>query len=79
MDDALKLCLEPAAEHALATSLRTRGARPVVLLVGPEGGFSAEELARARESGFEPVRLGTLVLRTELAAVAALAALLAHD
>jgi len=76
---ALKLCLEPEAERALGASLRARGARPLVLLVGPEGGFSAEELARARDAGFELVRLGALVLRTELAAVAALAAVLAHD
>ena len=78
-DGALKLCLKPEAEHTLGASLRTRGARPLVLLVGPEGGFSAEELARARDAGFELVRLGALVLRTELAAVAALAAVLAHD
>jgi 16S rRNA (uracil1498-N3)-methyltransferase len=50
-----------------------------VLLVGPEGGFSAEELAHARDAGFEHVHLGRLVLRTELAAVAALAAVLAHE
>ncbi len=77
--DALKLCLEPEAEHALGALLRERGDGPLVLLVGPEGGFSAEELAHARGAGFEHVHLGTLVLRTELAAMAALAAVLAHE
>jgi 16S rRNA (uracil1498-N3)-methyltransferase len=76
---ALKLCLEPAAEIELGALLRERGERALVLLVGPEGGFSAEELAAARDAGFEHVRLGTLVLRTELAAAAALAAALAHE
>jgi 16S rRNA (uracil1498-N3)-methyltransferase len=47
----------------------------IVLLAGPEGGFTPGEEARARASGFTPVRLGPRVLRTETAAVAALAAM----
>ena len=50
---------------------------PIVLLVGPEGGLSASEIARCREVGFVPASLGDLVLRTELAAAAALGALVA--
>ena len=46
----------------------------VTLLVGPEGGLSAEEIQRARAVGFAGVRLGPRVLRTETAGVAALAA-----
>ena len=41
-----------------------------VLLVGPEGGFTQEEEAAARERGFEPRSLGPLVLRVETAALA---------
>ena len=47
--------------------------RPIALLVGPEGGFTPEELARAREAGAVPIRLGPYVLRVETAAEAALA------
>ena len=47
----------------------------VVLAAGPEAGFSADEEALLIGAGFEPVRLGPRVLRTETAALAALAAL----
>jgi 16S rRNA (uracil1498-N3)-methyltransferase len=49
--------------------------RPVgslLLAVGPEGGFSAEEVRRARESGFEVSTLGGRILRSETAVIAAL-------
>jgi 16S rRNA (uracil1498-N3)-methyltransferase len=76
---ALKLCLEPTAERSLGQALGERGGRPLVLLVGPEGGFSEAESAQAYASGFALVRLGALVLRTELAAVATLGAVLASE
>lgn len=49
--------------------------RTLALLVGPEGGFSPGEVARAQAAGYRPVTLGPRVLRTETAALAALAAL----
>lgn len=72
-DNALRLLLAPRA----ATRLRdiARPAAAVTLLAGPEGGFTPEEEATAVRSGFLPVRLGPRVLRTETAAVAALAAM----
>ena len=45
--------------------------RPVLLLVGPESGFSADEHAAARAAGVPIVTLGEVVLRTETAAIAA--------
>jgi 16S rRNA (uracil1498-N3)-methyltransferase len=51
----------------------------VVMAVGPEGGWSPVEVARAEEDGWSPVGLGPTVLRTEHAgpiAVAVVAALL---
>ncbi len=45
------------------------------VLVGPEGGFTDEELAGARAVGARIVRLGNLALRTETAALAAAAVL----
>ncbi len=49
--------------------------RDVVLLIGPEGGFSQGELERLNQSGFRALSLGPRILRTETAAVAALTAL----
>jgi 16S rRNA (uracil1498-N3)-methyltransferase len=48
---------------------------PVTLLVGAEGGLTAEETQDAESAGFLPVGLGPRILRTETAALAALAAL----
>ncbi len=48
---------------------------PVTLLVGPEGGFDPAELRVANLAGFAPCSLGPRILRTETAALAAIAAL----
>ncbi len=47
----------------------------LTLLVGPEGGLTTEEEAAALVSGFIPMRLGKRILRTESAALAAIAAM----
>ncbi len=47
----------------------------VVILIGPEGDFSPEEIEKALEAGFQPVTLGKSRLRTETAAMFAVAAL----
>jgi 16S rRNA (uracil1498-N3)-methyltransferase len=73
---ATKLCLDPSATEPFARALPSPQ-KPVVLLVGPEGGLSDDELAVADRAGFSRVRLGPFVLRTELAGPAALGALLA--
>jgi 16S rRNA (uracil1498-N3)-methyltransferase len=73
--------LEPqAARLVLAPGggLRIRdleAAHAAVLLIGPEGGLSELEQRAASEAGFRALRLGPRVLRTETAAIAALAAL----
>lgn len=45
-----------------------------VVLIGPEGDFSPEEIALALECGFQPVSLGPSRLRTETAALYAVTA-----
>lgn len=45
---------------------------PVALYIGPEGGFEAAEVERAREAGVMPVSLGPRILRAETAVVVAL-------
>ena len=47
----------------------------VTLLIGPEGGLAPEEQELALACGFQPVRLGPRILRTETAAMAAMAAM----
>ena len=47
----------------------------IELLIGPEGGLSADECAKAADIGFEPWQIGSRVLRTETAPVVALATL----
>jgi len=44
----------------------------IIVLIGPEGGFSAQEAAMGKEKGFHLVSLGQNILRTETAAVAVL-------
>jgi len=45
-------------------------ASDILVLIGPEGDFSDEELAAAKVAGFIPITLGDLVLRVDTAAVA---------
>ena len=66
----LKLMLYEGGETwSLAEALGSLRPEQVALLVGPEGGFSADELAAARAAGFLPVGLGPRILRTETAAI----------
>ncbi len=67
------LLLEPSATNRL-TELELDG-RDIVLVVGPEGGISGEELERLEAAGAERVVLGDAVLRTSTAGPAAIAVL----
>ncbi len=59
-----------------ALTLRELPAPPaVLLLVGPEGGLDSDEQHTAASCGFQAVRLGPRILRTETAALAAVAAM----
>lgn len=71
-DGALRLMLAPDAEMTLAD---LAPAQQVQLLIGAEGGLDPQEVIAARQAGFQAVRLGPRVLRTETAGLAALAAL----
>ena len=67
---------EDATEPIDALALPDAG--DLLVVVGPEGGLTDEEVARFVESGAVAVRLGAEVLRTSTAGVAAVAALLAR-
>jgi 16S rRNA (uracil1498-N3)-methyltransferase len=49
--------------------------RSVAVLIGPEGGFTQDEIERAGQYGFQTVSLGPRILRAETAPVVALALL----
>ena len=70
---AVRLLLSPRAPTRLGNLERPSAG--VLLLAGPEGGLAPEEEGDAFAAGFSAVRLGPRVLRTETAALAALAAL----
>ena len=58
-------------EEALATSNPQSGARRCLILIGPEGDFTPEEVTDAEAKGFQSVHLGASRLRTETAGVVA--------
>lgn len=65
--------LQPGAAQRLVDLAPPQ--QPLWLLAGPEGGFSDREIDAALVAGLSPVRLGPRILRTETAALAALAAM----
>ena len=76
--DALKLicyCFDDVPRIPVTEMLSRQAVaaanRPIMILIGPEGDFSPEEAALARENGWIPVSLGESRLRTETAAVVA--------
>ena len=67
------LVLDPLAENRLSDL--SVDLASISILVGPEGGFTDEEMAKARVNDVMPVSLGPRVLRTETAGPAAIAVL----
>jgi 16S rRNA (uracil1498-N3)-methyltransferase len=70
---ALQIMLSPTAEHTLHDLQKPAG--EICLLIGCEGGFSPAEEQAAASCGFHGIRLGSRILRTETAGLAALAAM----
>jgi len=70
-----RILLSPRGTQSLAAWAHAQGPQPVTLLVGPEGGFSPEEEDAAIAAGALPLTMGPRVLRTETAALAAMAML----
>jgi 16S rRNA (uracil1498-N3)-methyltransferase len=67
----LKVMLREGSQTGLKEALAQtkRPIRSAALLVGPEGGFTGDEVKAAIEEGFAAVNLGMRVLRTETAAI----------
>tara|TARA_B110000305_G_C19159373_1_gene501874 strand:- start:293 stop:766 length:474 start_codon:yes stop_codon:yes gene_type:complete len=70
----LKLILSPLAKNSLHT-IPTVKPSTIDIMIGPEGGFTEEEIVIAEKNGFIPIGLGPRILRTETAPLAMLALL----
>jgi 16S rRNA (uracil1498-N3)-methyltransferase len=76
--DGAGMVLDPLAERSLSAASVSEllaASRPLAALIGPEGGLTEREIAAAIKRGFQAVRLGPRVLRTETAGSAILAGL----
>ncbi len=71
--DTLRITLDPLADKKLSDLPKATG--EIQLLIGAEGGLSANEIALAGQYGFIGVQLGKRILRTETAPLAAIAAM----
>ncbi|HVI58182.1 MAG TPA: 16S rRNA (uracil(1498)-N(3))-methyltransferase [Luteimonas sp.] len=69
-----RFTLDPLADAAV-DALQAPGGAPVVLAIGPEGGWSPRDRETLAAAGFTGLRLGPRILRTETAGIAAIAAL----
>lgn len=69
-----RLLLDPEAESSIAASPIAPG-EPVLLAIGPEGGWSPRDREQLQAAGFAGARLGPRILRTETAGLAAIAVL----
>lgn len=70
-----RVILTPRGSQSLADWARHQPPQALTIMVGPEGGFSDEEENLAVAQGALPLSMGPRILRTETAALAALAAL----
>lgn len=67
--------LSPSAKSRLKSFPEPTADTQLTLVVGPEGGFTQEEEACTTRTEFEPLQLGQRILRTESAALVAIAAM----
>jgi 16S rRNA (uracil1498-N3)-methyltransferase len=72
VNGALKLLFGTGDHPSLAKAIAPLPAQDVILLIGPEGGFTPEEIGLAIKAGFLAVSLGKRILRTETAGIAAI-------
>lgn len=75
---AARLILDPEADSSSLDALALARDATVCIAIGPEGGWSPRDLGQLEAAGFNSLRLGPRVLRTETAGIAAIAALQAR-
>jgi 16S rRNA (uracil1498-N3)-methyltransferase len=75
--EAMRFVADPGGFPPVAWPAVRRG-RDVILAVGPEGGFTADEVELAIRAGWSAIQLGRNILRVETAGLAGCAALLSR-
>ena len=68
-----RIIFEPGKTATLKTF--PQPAQQVAVLIGPEGGFSEQEVIDAQQAGFSALGFGPRVIRNETAAIASIAAM----
>ena len=68
-DNSSKFVLDPDGSDYSPT--RTRPVRTILAVIGSEKGFTLSELSKLDQAGFERIRIGSFILRTVTAAIAA--------
>lgn len=68
----LIFCYESEVERSIGSLLSGNAAQKIIVLIGPEGGFTPAEAALCADHGLQAVTLGPRVLRAETAALTAL-------
>lgn len=81
IEESKKLCsavipYEKELQRGIKEFVKTFSGDTLGLFIGPEGGFSLEEIQQAKKEGILPITLGKTILRTETAAIVATAILL---
>lgn len=78
--DSLKIVLSEVEQKVSLPEILTAYANTseIALAIGPEGGWTQEELDFFQKNGWVPVSLGPMILRAETAAIAAIAITLSH-
>ena len=70
-DTEIVFCYENEDETTVKSCLQAAKGKRLILLIGPEGGFTLDEAQAVQEAGGKAVTLGPRILRAETAAVAA--------
>lgn len=70
-----RVMFTPRATQPLANWTRQQIPQPLIVMIGPEGGFSPQEEELAIQNGVIPLSIGPRILRTETAGMAAVSAI----
>jgi 16S rRNA (uracil1498-N3)-methyltransferase len=74
--DTVLVAYENERTVSLKQALRSGAHKTIAIVIGPEGGFAEEEIAKAEELGMKKITLGRRILRTETAGMTMLSILM---